>query len=421
MTPEGVARGRPGLGTAARRVLSALYLVAAAAALAAAATTQLVARPTWNLVQTDWTSYFVGSHLSGQPARLYDAAAQLEAQVAVAGRLITTEGTVGGLLPLISPPWVVLLAHPFARFGIDAGGRAWLGFQVAAALAGGLLLARGRLRPALVAMAGMPLGQLMINMQVTGVLILGLGAAWRLWLAGREFTAGLALGLTLVKPHLALPLAAGLLITRRQRALAGWTVAAAFLLAASEVLLPGSPGAWLRYLAGPAGQTGYAVNLPGAVAVTAGTAAGLAVTAVLIGLALAAAGVCRKDEAKLAVLLLAGPLAAPHLSLADFLLVSAAMAVYARLATPLVAIPTWVALFQFNHQAGPVIVITGSALLAALIGSVIWIDRRQLPAEIAATQTSYTDRTDRSIVAGDVQPASAPSSRSYTSTARGRQ
>ena len=56
----------------------------------------------------------------------------------------------------------------------------------------------------------MPTALLLLNAQLDGIVALGIGAAFALW--SRPFLAGLALGLTLVKPQLVLPLGAALLV-----------------------------------------------------------------------------------------------------------------------------------------------------------------------------------------------------------------
>jgi hypothetical protein len=75
-----------------------------------------------------------------------------------------------------------------------------------------------------------PLLLLVGNAQLDGVLVLGFGLSWHLLRSGREGWAGAALGLALVKPHVALGVAAGLLVAQRWRVLFGWALAAGVLV-----------------------------------------------------------------------------------------------------------------------------------------------------------------------------------------------
>src|SRR5205807_1245613 len=76
----------------------------------------------------------------------------------------------------------------------------------------------------------------MLNAQIDGLVVLGIGAAVALWT--RPWLAGFALGLTLMKPQLMLPLALALLLMRAWKVLGGWAAAGVLLLAVTSALNP---------------------------------------------------------------------------------------------------------------------------------------------------------------------------------------
>jgi glycosyl transferase family 87 len=287
------------------------------------------------LKNSDWPSFMVAGRLvATQPHQLYDREAELREQRLVVGLGAYDLAGYGGLLPVVAPPWVALYAVPFAALGLGAGGRIWILAQVLALVAGLLLVSGGReLVRALAAVAGVPLVLLVGNAQLDGILVLGLGLAWRLYSNGRLVWAGAALGLTLVKPHLVLGVAAGLIAARCWRVLLGWSLAALALLAATLVLAPGTLGAWPAAALATAGHNGNDLSLPGLL-----YAAGVTPQPALLVGALTALGVtlviasrAPDRAAAAAVLVLGGLLAAPHLLATDlviacFALVLAGMA-----------------------------------------------------------------------------------------------
>jgi hypothetical protein len=174
---------------------------------------------------------------------------------------------------------------------------------------------------------------MMLNAQLDGLVALGLGAAIALW--SRPFLAGLALGLTLMKPQLVLPVGLALVVARRWRVLAGWAAVGIALWASFAVLNPRWVFEWL----GPIGTTvqpgsrevdlpHFATNLPafqtyGVAALTVGTV-----------VAVVALAWRRRDDfsAAAAVVIAGGVLAAPHALPADLVLVAMALAVWGRAA-----------------------------------------------------------------------------------------
>jgi hypothetical protein len=342
------------------------------------------------LARSDWPSFLVAGHLvASQPDRLYDRGAEHQEQRAVLGGAEYDFPGYGGLLPVVAPPWVALFAAPFAALGLGAGGRLWILAQVLALLGGVLLVTgwRERVR-ALAALAGAPLLLLVGNGQLDGVLVLGLGLGWRLFRSGREGLAGVALGLTLVKPHLVLGVAAGLLVARHWRALLGWALAGTALAAACLILAPGSLPAWPAAALSTAGHNGndlslpgllYGLGLPALPALVIGVPAALCAT-------LAVARRCATPAAAAAALVLGGLLAAPHLLATDlvvgcFALVLAGMAAVG----PLLLLTLAATLLAIRLPAAPA-AWAGCVLLGGLLLGVACFSGRPLAPGIIGRQ-----------------------------------
>jgi hypothetical protein len=168
-------------------------------------------------VDSDWTAFATGASLATGPSPelLYARPAQQRAQDAITGGGSFDLYGQGGLLPFVSPPWVALLMIPFDAAGFVWGGRLLVLVSLVALLAGVALAAPvDRWAPAFVASSFATL-VLLLNVQLDGFVVLGLGAAIAAERSGRPAAGGLALGLTLVKPHLVIPVAVGLLLARR--------------------------------------------------------------------------------------------------------------------------------------------------------------------------------------------------------------
>jgi hypothetical protein len=175
-----------------------------------------------------------------------------------------------------------------------------------------------------------PAALLLLNAQLDGLVALGIGAALSLW--SRPYIAGLCLGLTVLKPQLALPLGTALLVTRRWRVLAGWAAAGTALWGAAALLDPLWVLKWLPALKGPVAPGSREVDLPhlgtlfpaGWQAVTVGVLTLLSVA----GIVLLARR--RRDDLRpaAAILIAGGVLAAPHALPTDLVLVAAALAIW---------------------------------------------------------------------------------------------
>jgi hypothetical protein len=291
-----------------------------------------------DVINSDWPAFATGGRLIVEdPSHLYDMDTQRRVQLEVTGgRTLVTLG-INGILPFLAPAWVAFLAVPFDLLGTNVGGRLWI-LAGLACLAIGLYLAV-RPRPptsTLPAFASVPTALLLLNAQLDGFVALGIGAALALWT--RPFLAGLCLGLTLLKPQLVLPLAAGLLLAGRWRVLAGWAVAGVVLLGASAALNPQWVLQWLPALSGTV--------QPGAREVDLAHLATLlprdfqlwgVVVLVAIGMVavLRLAKRRRADmRAAAAVLIAGGALVAPHALPTDLVLVAVALAVWGEAQWP---------------------------------------------------------------------------------------
>jgi hypothetical protein len=307
------------------------------------------------LRNSDWPTFMIFGRLAVSDAgHLYDRDAQRRQQLAILGQGgYSQNGQPPGLLGAVAPPWVAFLAAPFAALGLVAGGLLWTLTEFAALLAGLALLAR-RVWDAVFAAAGIPAWIMLANAQLDGLVVLGLGLAWRLH-RERPLLAGLALGLTLVKPHLVLVLPLALLLRRRWAVLAGWAVSAAILVGATELVDSRLSLAWLDAATSQAGRIGADLT-PAGIGYLVSPEAGLALAA--LG-ALAALLLARRPAALLAGTLLA----APHGLFSDLTLLSAGTAAAGR-ARPL-------ELGAVSGGAIVLVLVAHQRWLEALLGSLL--------------------------------------------------
>jgi Glycosyltransferase family 87 len=293
-----------------------------------------------DVINSDWPAFATGAQLIlHDPGHLYDVDAQRRVEFQVTGgKTLVTLG-INGILPFLAPAWVALVAVPFDLLGTNIGGRLWILFGLACLGLGLYLAVRPRppstlpaFASVLPAFAGVPTALMMLNAQLDGLVALGIGAAIALW--SRPYLAGLALGLTLMKPQLVLPLGAALLFSRQWRVLAGWAAAGVLLWGSVAVLNPRWVLDWLR----PTGSTitpgSREVDLPHlGTLLPAGSqtlaVATLSLAAIIVVVLLAWR--CRKDFPSAAALLVAGGvLAAPHALPADLVIVAVAIAIWGR-------------------------------------------------------------------------------------------
>jgi len=177
-----------------------------------------------------------------------------------------------------------------------------------------------------------PTALLLLNAQLDGIVALGLGAAVALWT--RPFLAGLALGLTLMKPQLVLPLGLALIAAQRWRVLAGWAVAGVVLTAAYLPL----DSHWVEHFIAPAASTvqviAREVDLAHLVVYLphAAQTYGLVIVSLVLSAAVVWLASRRRDETAVAasILIAGGVLASPHALPADLVLVSLALVIWPR-------------------------------------------------------------------------------------------
>lgn len=289
--------------------------------------------PNEDVINSDWPAFATGARLIvSDPAHLYDLDTQRRVETEVTGGRVLVTLSIKGILPFLAPAWVAFIGVPFDALGPNVGGRLWMLFGLLCLLAGMLLAVRPRPPTAvLAAFAGVPTALTMVNAQIDGFVALGIGAAIALW--PRRYLAGIALGLTLVKPQLVLPLGAAMLIAREWRVLAGWATAGLVLLGSTLALNPHWIFDWLSDTRSTV-QTGareidlphFAVLLPDNVQGAAIAVLTLLSLAAVVWLAWRVRG--RKMRPAIAILVAGGVVAAPHALPADYVIVALGMAIW---------------------------------------------------------------------------------------------
>jgi len=287
-----------------------------------------------NVINSDWPAFATGARLIvTDPGHLYDLDRQRQVEFQVTGGKVLATLGIKGILPFLAPAWVGVIAVPFEALGTDLGGRLWILFGLACLALGSYLAVRPRPPSAILpAFASVPTALVLLNAQVDGVVVLGIGAA--LALRSRQYVAGFALGLTLVKPQLVVPIGAALLLARRWRVLAGWASAGVLLWASVAVLNP----RWVVDWVAPTGTTvtpgSREVDLPhlGTLLPTTWQLYAVAILTLLtISAVVLVARRCRNGfEGQTAILVAGGVLAAPHALPADLVLVGVALAIWGQ-------------------------------------------------------------------------------------------
>jgi hypothetical protein len=289
--------------------------------------------PVYDVINSDWPAFATGARLIvSDPGHLYDLDAQKRVERDVTGgRILVTLG-IEGILPFLAPAWVALLAVPFEAFGTEIGGRLWVLFGLVC-LMGGLYLAIRPRAPAamLPAFAGVPTALMLLNAQLDGIVALGIGAAISLY--SRPYLAGLALGLTLVKPQLVLPLGAAVILAREWKLLAGWATGGILLLASTLVLSPRWINDWLGQTRATVTSGSREIDLPHLAVLLPDAYQGVglgvltaSVLAAVVWMALRVRG--QKTRPAIAVLVVGGVVAAPHALPADLVLVALGLAIW---------------------------------------------------------------------------------------------
>ncbi len=289
-----------------------------------------------DVISSDWPAFATGARLIvTNPSHLYDLDAQAPVQLQITGgRRLVTLG-IHGILPFLAPAWVALIAVPFELAGPDLGGRLWILFGLACLGLGVWLAVRPRpWLEVMPAIAGVPTALLLLNAQIDGLVVLGFGAAFALW--SRPFLAGLALGLTLMKPQLVLPLGLGLMLGRQWRTLAGWATAGVALFAASAAFNWRWVLDWLSQTGNTVTSASREVDLPhlGTLLPTNFQTDAVAILTVLTVLVVLTLARRKTDNFRrtFGVLVAGGVLAAPHALPTDLVLAALALAIWGEAA-----------------------------------------------------------------------------------------
>jgi hypothetical protein len=184
----------------------------------------------------------------------FDQVYNLEAQRAIQRDIVGEDFVPGGVLPFNHPPFLLPLLWLIIDDDYHASYARWCGVLLlmmagCGFVAGRLLLARGwsRQQAVLVAASSVLFFPLFIALLAgQDIAFVLLGALLWLWghLEGRARLAGIGLALTLIKPHLALPLVVPLVVTWRKEA--RWFLLASLALMAYSFLLVGWQG-WLDF------------------------------------------------------------------------------------------------------------------------------------------------------------------------------
>lgn len=285
-----------------------------------------------DVVNADWPAFETGARLiAHDPGHLYDLDAQARVQSQVTGgKTLVTLG-IKGILPFLAPAWVALAAVPFDALGPQLGGRLWMLFGLAATALGLYLAVRPRgPNAALPALASVPTAIVLVNAQIDGVVVLGLGAAISLW--SRPWLAGFCLGLTLFKPNLIIPVGAALLLARRWRVVGAWAAVGVTLTAIPMLVNPGWVFQWLPAASGTVQRGSREISLADlGPYIASGRYQAIAIGALaLVALAavLTVAWGCRADFRRCTAVLAAGCVfAAPHALPGDLVLVALALAI----------------------------------------------------------------------------------------------
>jgi hypothetical protein len=339
--------------------------------------------PNDDVINSDWPAFATGARLIvSDPGRLYDLAVQQRVEREITGgRVLVTPG-IQGILPFLAPAWVALLAVPFDLLGANVGGRLWVLFGLGCLLAGLYLATRSpRRAPAAIlpAFASVPTALMMLNAQLDGLVALGIGAAIALW--PRRYIAGFALGLTLVKPQLVLPLGVAIIVAREWKVLVGWAASGAVLLAPTLSLNPGWVSQWLQQTRATVAPISREVDLPHFGALLPGSTYAVAVLT-LAGIAAVVYAAWRvrgqKMRPAIAILVIGGVFVSPHALPADLVLVALGLAIWGE--------ATWAEWLALSVGAliaaltpAPIPAVVGVVLIGGLLGR-ISLSRSPAPA-----------------------------------------
>jgi hypothetical protein len=359
----------------------------------------------------DYVAHWTGGRmlLTGRMHHLFDPSAQLALQ----------RDTLGGsplLSWYVSPPFVAVMYTPLALLPYTASAAVWTTVSVAMLVASLALLRPmlprlGRQQWALVTLvvaATQPVLECVGSGQDSALSLLLWVAGGRLLASRRDAAGGAILALGLFKPQLFVIVPLVLLLGRRFRALAGWTLIATGLTAASFALV-GTTGmrTWLAIPFTPLYQDGVQVNqawkMQGVPALftslapldMARTAEAVGIAVALVIMVVTLVSLWRHPERPTAELLafaaLATVLASPHLVIYDLLIAVPAL-LYAldrhnvritRLSLLFLFITTWTTALRHvvaEHLPWPLAAVVGAAWSVIPLSLVWFQSLRPLPA-----------------------------------------
>lgn len=236
--------------------LPAAVLATAAITLLAAYVALWAGVSTTNIGTSDFTATYVGATLlrEGHGASMYDQSLQAPLHAALIAPLQR------GNLPFVYPPLTAAMVVPLSLLPLTDAYRLWQAAQLLMLVAAVVIALRSAPWPArmrgsavpvaaaLAALAGTGTLSLGLLGQLDGFIALGLAGAYALWRRDQGLAGGAVLAATaaMVKPHLAIGLAALLLGWRDRRVLVGAALGVAAVLVASlAVVGPGGLGGFV--------------------------------------------------------------------------------------------------------------------------------------------------------------------------------
>ena len=341
----------------------------------------------------DFTFYFAAAKigLTHGWSSIYDLTLQ-QVQLDAMGSGIT----IAELARFISPPPVAWLAVPFTVIPYEAGYLIWSALLLIALGGTWYLAAPGKGWPRAIHLVaalawvpviyGLQLGQ-------PGLFVaLGVAGSYALLLGGREFLAGLALGVLVLKPQLGFLIPPALLLSGRYRAFAGAAVVlGAFAIASAVNVGPGGIATYQERLNFAAGVP---VNRELTLAPLIGDLTATRVVQVLMAvwtLGLAFAFRRRSPEWLYVVAIAGGMLASPYLHLDDLVMLGLAMWLFLRTERR----PAWAWVYVLGLVIaaegvpvwGPVPLLVGELVALALLSASVYTRGHQSALNRASVHT----------------------------------
>lgn len=216
----------------------------------------------------DYIAFYTAGRLAREAplSELYD----LDRQRAVQHPIVGPEFVEGGVLSYNHPPFLAPLLGLLTDGDYRASYVRWVALMAVAAAAAALALAAlyrqqggSRAEAAMVALGGALFYPALISLlkgQDTALILLGAAGWAAALLAGRPATAGVSLGLTVIKPQLALSLGLPVLLTSRRAGLGFLLSAGGLGLASMAMVGPAGVRDYLALIALSNAGAGYGLN-----------------------------------------------------------------------------------------------------------------------------------------------------------------